>query len=48
MSRERDCKWHFGKETGREQLSDPMSDHFGRLFTGIGMIHESLNFDVED
>ena len=25
-----------------------LGDPFGRLFTGIGMIHESLNYDVED
>lgn len=28
MSREKECKWHFGLEAGREQLSDPMSEHF--------------------
>lgn len=46
MSRERDCKWHFGKETGREQLSDPMSDHFkDDLYTSL--VRESIQNSMD-
>lgn len=46
MSREKDCKWHFGKETGREQLSDPMSEHFkDDLYTSL--IRESIQNSLD-
>lgn len=46
MSREKDCRWHFGKETGREQLSDPMSDHFkDDLYTSL--VRESIQNSLD-
>ena len=46
MSREKDCKWHFGRETGREQLSDPMSEHFkDDLYTSL--VRESIQNSLD-
>jgi hypothetical protein len=46
MSREKDCRWHFGKETGREQLSDPMSEHFkDDLYTSL--VRESIQNSLD-
>lgn len=46
MSREKDCKWHFGQETGREQLSDPMSEHFkDDLYTSL--VRESIQNSLD-
>ena len=46
MSREKDCRWHFGRETGREQLSDPMSDHFkDDLYTSL--VRESIQNSLD-
>ena len=46
MSREKDCRWHFGRETGREQLSDPMSEHFkDDLYTSL--VRESIQNSLD-
>ena len=46
MSREKDCRWHFGLESGREQLSDPMSDHFrDDLYTSL--VRESIQNSLD-
>ena len=46
MSREKDCKWHFGLESGREQLSDPMSAHFrDDLYTSL--VRESIQNSLD-
>ena len=46
MSREKDCRWHFGRETGREQLSDPMSEHFkDDLYTSL--VRESIQNSID-
>ena len=46
MSREKDCQWHFGLESGREQLSDPMSDHFrDDLYTSL--VRESIQNSLD-
>ena len=46
MSIEKDCKWHFGNETGREQLSDPMSVHFENdLYTSL--VRESIQNSLD-
>lgn len=46
MSREKECKWHFGRETGREQLSDPMSEHFkDDLYTSL--VRESIQNSLD-
>lgn len=46
MSREKECKWHFGRETGREQLSDPMSEHFkDNLYTSL--VRESIQNSLD-
>ena len=46
MSREKDCKWHFGLESGREQLSDPMGDHFrDDLYTSL--VRESIQNSLD-
>lgn len=46
MSREKDCIWHFGRETGREQLSDPMSEHFkDDLYTSL--VRESIQNSLD-
>jgi len=46
MSREKDCKWHFGRETGREQLSDPMSEHFkDDIYTSL--VRESIQNSLD-
>lgn len=46
MSREKDCKWHFGQETGREQLNDPMSEHFkDDLYTSL--VRESIQNSLD-
>lgn len=46
MSREKNCKWHFGRETGREQLSDPMSEHFkDDLYTSL--VRESIQNSLD-
>jgi hypothetical protein len=46
MSREKDCRWHFGLESGREQLSDPMSAHFrDDLYTSL--VRESIQNSLD-
>lgn len=46
MSREKDCCWHFGLESGREQLSDPMSDHFREdLYSSL--VRESIQNSLD-
>ena len=46
MSREKECRWHFGKETGREQLGDPMSEHFkDDLYTSL--VRESIQNSLD-
>ena len=46
MSREKDCLWNFGAESGREQLSDPMSDHFkDDLYTSL--VRESIQNSLD-
>lgn len=46
MSREKDCRWHFGQESGREQLNDPMSDHFrDDLYTSL--VRESIQNSLD-
>lgn len=46
MSREKDCRWHFGLESGREQLNDPMSEHFkDDLYTSL--VRESIQNSLD-